>query len=169
MRLCSVQGCNRQHYARDFCHTHYEANRRDRLGVPDRPWTSEERKFLEAHYGTVSSAAIAIKLNRTVSAVYSRAYKITFISKRDDGRWSTTEVAEIFGVTRRTVGGWILRGWLRGYHNGRRMLRIADADIYRFIDRQVDSPPSVNAVQPQYMPPSEYRDYLESRLAARSK
>ncbi len=54
-RMCSIDGCERKHYARDFCASHYQ---RERLKDPSRPRCSMQdcaeaeyaRQLCQAHY-----------------------------------------------------------------------------------------------------------------------
>lgn len=46
--------------------------------------------------------------------------------------YSTTEVAEIFGVTRRTVYTWIAEGRLGAIKAGPKLWKVSEADLQRF-------------------------------------
>jgi excisionase family DNA binding protein len=55
--------------------------------------------------------------------------------------YSPEQVAEITGVTRRTVYAWLTGGFLVGVKHGPRMWRIREADFKAFLEGRVLSSP----------------------------
>jgi transposase-like protein len=81
------------------------------LTRPRRDWTPEEEEYLELHYGTMTIATIAMKLQRRGSDVQRKATEMA-LRRFDDG-YTAQSLAEALGVSNVTVINWIGKGWLR--------------------------------------------------------
>jgi hypothetical protein len=77
-----------------------------------RPWSEEDKEYLQEHWGRKSDMAIAETLSRPVGALTNQAKRLGI--NRRQNVWTATNVANLFGVNIKTVVRWIDRGWIEG-------------------------------------------------------
>lgn len=159
-RLCSVPGCGKPYSAKGYCAMHRSRVRRH--GTLDwqghgRRWTEAEDQTLRRRYSSTENRVLARLLGRTVKSVNDRAQEL-WLSKQDDACWAAQEVADIFGVSRRTACTWAAKGWLPGAHkSGPKLWRVPDRALYAFMD--ADRFRRRKSVCPALMAESEWRAY----------
>jgi hypothetical protein len=103
------------------------------LRTEARRWTAEEDEYLREHLGQQSPWAIGRHLGRTQMAVQSRAAKLRLSGQVSTG-YCISDLAEVFGVRRARVGGWVSRGLL-GRPVRWQGTRVAESAVLRFVHR----------------------------------
>ena len=85
-----------------------------------RRWTAKDDDLLEDLLGVVSTRVVAIRLGRTVPAVWSRASYLGISPYSGDGRYTASEIARLLAIPVNTVLLWCQRGYLPARKVGRK-------------------------------------------------
>jgi hypothetical protein len=75
-------------------------------------WSPAELEFLRQNAGRRSMYFITAKLKRSMQGVRCQLQRMGLPTRFEDG-YSISALAEVFGVSNRTVARWISRRWLR--------------------------------------------------------
>lgn len=105
------------------------------LRKSERPWTTEEQRYLEKSLPHKTYSEIAIALQRSVPSLRDRAWRCG-LSKWNYG-YTLLQVAEGFGVAHATARRWVERGWLVGKWAHTDRTEEQGGDMYRFSDQAI--------------------------------
>lgn len=84
--------------------------------LPYNYWTEDEVEYLYDNYGPLSARQVADNLNRTSRAIKQKVNELKFNVRLNI--YSGYAVAKIFGVTERTIRGWIGKGYIHPSRSG---------------------------------------------------
>lgn len=88
------------------------------------PWTDAEDEIITTHAArapeTISRMLRRAGFDRTATAVVVRLKRLGQAHGRaaDPDHFTANALARLFGVDRKTVGGWIVKGWLKARRRG---------------------------------------------------
>lgn len=92
---------------------HPYRTRGERASRHQEPWSSEEDAELEDVLGRMSTRAVALRMGRSVTSIWSRASYLGVSPYSGDGRYTASELARTLDLPVNTVLLWCEREYLR--------------------------------------------------------
>lgn len=114
----------------------YEARRLGLITADHRRgWTAAEEEYVRERAGSVSPAAIARSLGRSIESVECKINRLGLSRRISEGHYSMNDLQEVLGESLHKVRRWMDRGLLGKVHEVSGGKRVRTENVMRFLRR----------------------------------